>query len=324
MKRVNPKSILILAILLLIVCRSFGFSSFPNISCQKIQSSYSDVASQAAGFIAITNNSRIDWISDKGEITKSKSFDGESFKSLLINNQELIVLGLHGQILFFKNDSSFHTIENHSGNSFKCLTLFKNKIIVGCENGELCFGYDGNYFESLKLKLKGSIVSLSSSIKDCYGVTDQGEIIHTNDGINWTIFDFNSVYHGYYKTCTFIKVETTPNQIAVIGKNDEGLPVLFFSSKGNVWSERPLIYNDEQGFKAQLSEIPNDIYYDSLQDQFILLCSNGLIMSIPSCSHCNKLYKITDKKLYGISGNEHVLILVGDDNFIKTINADTL
>jgi hypothetical protein len=102
------------------------------------------------------------------------------------------------------------------------------------------------------------------------------------------------------------------------------LPVLIFSSAGNVWSERPLTFNDEQGFNAQLSEIPNDIYYDSLNDQFILLCTNGMIMTIPSCSHCNKLYKVTDKNLRGISGNEHALILVGDDNFIMTINADNL
>jgi hypothetical protein len=172
--------------------------------------------------------------------------------------------------------------------------------------------------------LKGNIVSLSPGAAECYGVTDQGEIIQTNDGLKWSIFDFNDVYKGYYKTCSFTKVLVTPKQIAVIGKNADGTPVLYFTSQGNVWSERRLIYADENGFGGYLTDIPNDIYYDSFKDLFILACSNGKMLTIPSCSHCNKLYTISDKNLWGVSGNEHALILVGDDKFIKIMNTDFL
>jgi hypothetical protein len=324
MKRENPKSILILAGLLLAVCSGFGFSPFPEPFLGKIPGSYFNVVSQADWFIAITNDGRIDWISDNGTVIKTKSIEGEEFQTALINNQQLIVAGVQGSIFYFEKDADFQLIESGTTQTINCLAQFKNQIIAGYDNGELQIGNPGEPFKNIRLAVKGNIVSISSNALNCYGVTNRGEIIHTNDGLNWTIFDFNKVYDGYYNACSFEKVLVTPNQIAVIGKNVDGAPVLFFSSAGNVWSERTLTYTDEQGFNAKLSEIPNDIYYDSLKDQFILLCSNGIIMTIPSCSHCNKLYKITDKNLRGISGNEHAVILVGDNNFIKIINTDTL
>lgn len=324
MKMRNPKSILILTSVLLAVCCGFGFSSFPEPNFGEIPGSYFDVVSQSDGFIAITNDGRIDWISDNGTVINTKSLKGEEFQTALIDNQQLIIAGAQGSIFYFQKGAGFQKIESGTTQTINCLAEFKNQIIAGYDGGELRILNPGETHKITRLGLKGNIVSLSSNALNCYGVTDQGEIIHTSNGLNWTIFDFNKVYDGYYKACSFEKVLVTPKQIAVIGKNVDGLPVLLFSSAGNVWSERPLTYTDEQGFYAQLSELPNDIYYDSSKDQFVLLCSNGNIMTIPSCSHCNKLYKITDKNLRGISGNEHALILVGDDNFIKIINADTL
>jgi hypothetical protein len=324
MKRRNPKSRLILTSLLLAVCNGFGFSSFQNVACHESGNSYIDVVSQNDGFIAITNKGRIDWISDNGEVIKTKSLSGEEFREALITNQQLIIVGTQGSMFYQKKDEAFQLIESDITQTINCLAQFKNQIIAGYNSGDLRIVNPGKPHEINHLGLKGNIVSLSSNAFNCYGVTDQGEIFHTNDGLNWAIFDFNKVYDGYYKACSFGKVLVTPKQIAIIGKYNDGLPVLFFSSAGNVWSERPLTYTDEQGFNAQLGDIPSDIYYDSLKDRFILLCSNGIIMTIPSCSHCNKLYKITDNNLSGISGNEHALIIVGDDDYFKIINTDFL
>lgn len=324
MKRGNPISILILASLLLVVCSGFGFSSFPNIESQEIQSSYSGVASQANRFVAITNDGRIDWISEKGTVIQTKRIEGEAFKSVLITNQQVIVAGARGSLFYSENDTAFQKIDASITQTINCLALFKNQIVAGCDNGELLIGNSGESFKNVRLNLKGNIVSLCSGALECYGVTDRGEIIHTNDGSNWAIFDFNKVYDGYYKACSFIKVLTTASQIAVIGKNVDGLPVLFFSSKGNVWSERPLIYTDENGFNAQLSDIPDDIYFDFNRDQFVLLFPGGKLMTIPSCSHCQKIYEISENKCNAISGNEHSIIVVGENDYIKIINTDNL
>jgi hypothetical protein len=322
--RGNSKQILILTSLLLAVSNCFGFSAFINTNIREMPGSYLAVVSQADGFVAITNDGRIDWISDKGTVTKTKSIKGEELQTALICKRQLIVSGVQGSLFYSENDTTFTKIDCGATQTIKCLAQFENQMIAGCGGGELRIGNPGNPFKSIRLELKGNIVSLSSGASGCYGLTDRGEIIYTTDGLNWTIFDFNDVYKGYYKACSFVKILAAANQIVVAGKNEDGLPVLFFSSKGNVWSERPLIYTDEKGFNADLVDIPNDIYYDNSKDQFILVCTNGKLMTIPSCSHCNKLYEISGNNLTGISGNENNIIVVGDNNYFRIITANEL
>lgn len=320
----NPKSIFLLVSLLFAVCNGFGFPSLPNSGNQELQENYVDVVSQDGGFIALTNKSRVDWISGKGKPIKTKTIQEELLTCMTANEQRTIVAGEKGVIYSSSNDSMFRKIESGTTRNINCVTLFRDRIVAGNEGGELRIGNDEVPFVSVQLQLKGNIVSLSAGTSVCYGVSDRGEIIHSADGQNWTVFDFNDVYKGYYKTCTFSKVLVTPNLIAVIGKNTDGLPVLFFTSGGNVWSERPLIYTDEEGFNDQLNDVFINIYYDPSNDQFLLLCANSRLMTIPSCSHCNKLYTVSDNVLTGISGNEHDIILVGDNNFIRLISADYL
>lgn len=324
MKQVNLKPILFVASLILVNSFGFGFFSSQNSKNQPVGVSYTDVEPFADGFIALTNNGQIDWISENEKVTQTKNFDKEAFKALVVNNQQLIILGFNGQIFYVENDLSIHEIENLSSSSIQCITLFKNKIIAGCEHGELFVGDDVSTLKKLKLELKGSIVSLSSGIKDCYGVTDHGEIIHTIDGLNWTVFDFNSVYKGFYKACAFIKVEVAPKQIAVIGINEDNHPVLLFSSKGNVWTERILDYTDENGAHHLLSDIPTDIFYNTANDQFILTLANGRLITLPSCSHCQKYYKISNEDFNAIAANLSKIMIVGSNKYIKIINADAL
>ena len=181
---------------------------------------------------------------------------------------------------------------------------------------ELCYLY---YFV---IDLKGNIVSVSAGASECYGVTDEGEIIQTSDGFNWSIFNFNEFYSGYYKPCSFTCISVTENMIAVAGKNQDNLPVLMLSAQGNVWSERSLDYTDENGYPRYLQEIPNSIFYDLSEDRFLLVCNKGKIMSIPSCSHCNRLVGlVTEENLTGIAYNGGVLIVVGESDRPRKINS---
>ena len=320
----NPTFIFLLASLLFVSNNGFGFPLFPPCSVQESSEKYIEVTSQGDGFIAITNKNRIVWISKIGKTVKTENIKGELLNCLAAKEQRVIVAGEKGVIYAFQNDSSFQKIESGTTKNINCVALFRNRIIAGTDGGALRIENDEGLFVNVSLKLKGNIISLSAETSVCYGISDRGEIIHSTDGLNWILFDFNEVYKGYYKACTFSKILVTPIQIAVIGKNTECQPVLFFSSAGNVWSERQLIYSDEKGFNTQLSDFPVNIYYDSFKDQFILVCTNGNLMTIPSCSHCNKFYKISENRLNGISGYEKELILVGDNNYIMTIKTDLL
>jgi hypothetical protein len=319
----NPKPIFLLAGCLLAGTVGFGFSSSENQNPGKSQLNYRDVISTDGAYIAVTRGGRIDRISENGAIIQSRQMKTEELKSILVSNRQLIVAGTHGAIYEIENSASepkyIGTID-----SVHCLVSFRDLIIGGCNKGKLQIRSTGDQKKEIRLDLKGNIVSLSSGTTECYGVTDEGEIIHSDDGKNWTLFDFNAVYKGYYSSAVFKEVLVTPKQIAVVGKNAEGAPVLFFSSKGNVWTQRPLNYTDEEGYYTPLEEIPKDIAYDSLNDQFILLCSEGRLLTIPSCAHCNRIYEIPGKNLTAISGNEHAVIVVGENGYFKIIKTDVL
>jgi len=141
-------------------------------------------------------------------------------------------------------------------------------------------------FDYFRISNNGVALKLSDKTGK-YAVTDNGELIRSEDGFNWELFDFNSIYAGYYKPCRFIDVLETENVIAAAGVNNENKPVLYMSSAGNVWSERQLIYTDESGQISYLDDVPKSLLYDSQSDSFILVCENGK-MIIPSCSHCNR------------------------------------
>ncbi len=323
MNSVNPKSLLLLAILLFAGHHGFGFTSFPYFQDQESREEYVDVACQGNVFVAITENGRIDWISEEGVVIQTRELE-EKLTSIHASDQQLIVSGSLGSLFYVEKDASFRKIDCVTTCTINCLTSFKNHIIAGGNNGELRIGNSKNSFECIRLALKGNIVSLSSGNSDCFGVTDQGEIIHTTDGKIWDIFDFNKIYNGYYKACTFSKILVTQNQIAVIGKTTESSPVLYFSSKGKVWTQRLLTYTGEGGFHAETKDVPSDIYYDSSRDQFVLLFPKGNIMTIPSCAQCHELFEISENKLNSISGNERTIMLAGDNKYFRIIHAEFL
>jgi len=97
-------------------------------------------------------------------------------------------------MLISSGEDNFSKIDCGTNRNINTLTFFKEKIVAGAEGGEIVVGTESGLFKTIQLDLKGNIVSLSANTTDCYGVTHKGEIIHTKDGINWSVFDFNKAY----------------------------------------------------------------------------------------------------------------------------------
>jgi hypothetical protein len=271
-------------------------------------------------FIAAGSDGRIDWISASGTVIKSEKFTGEKFNSIISDGITVITAGDNGTIYVSSEKGGFRKIDSDSKENINSLALFRGKIIAGSDHGEIISGDLIGSLKSTKLAVKGNIVSVSAGESGCFGVTDEGEIIHSVDGIKWNITDFNKVYSGYYKTCYFTKILVTENRIAVIGKYHDGSPVFMLSTLGNVWSERTLIYNDNQGFKNILVDSPNDIIYDPSGDIFYIVFNKGKVMQLPSCNQCNKVIEISGEDLKGISFNENTLMIIGGNFLINTVS----
>ncbi|WP_163321723.1 hypothetical protein [Draconibacterium mangrovi] len=323
MKQRNPISKLLQPLVLVVACFGFGFSYSSDFNVEKETDNIS-VTAFGDGFITVSENGCIKWISGDGKIVQSKSIQDLKFSTVAANGKYLISAGNDGTIYYAKEDCVFKPIHSGTVKTVNCLTLFKNKVLAGCNSGELRIGSLDQKLEFANVELTGNILSLSSNETYCYGLTNHGEIFCTSNGTEWNVIDFNEMYKGYYQSCTFSKILVTQNQVAVVGNNSDGEPVLYFSSKGNVWTERPLIYTDEEGFKAKLNEVHRDIFYDTMHDQYLLLLAQGKLMTIPACSHCHQLYKITDAEIHAISGNDKNIILVGENDYIQLINTELL
>lgn len=308
---------------LIIVLAGFGIGfSFPSDFNVEKETDNILVTAFGDGFIAVSENGCINWIAGDGKIVQLKSIPDVKFSTVAANEKYVLTAGSNGAIYYVEEDYVFKPIHSGTVKNVNCLTLFKNKVLVGYNSGELRIGSLDQKLEFANVELTGNILSLSSNEAYCYGLTDKSEIFYTSNGTEWNVIDFNEMYKGYYQSCTFSKILATQNQIAVVGENTDGEPVLYFSSKGSVWTERPLIYTDEEGFKAKLNEVPRDIFYDTTHDQYLLLLAQGKLMTIPACSHCHQLYKITAAKIYAISGNDKNIILLGEKDYIKLINTE--
>ncbi|MDM7917700.1 MAG: hypothetical protein QUS12_00860, partial [Methanosarcina sp.] len=211
-------------------------SSFFFQEAQKKRQGYSDVTAYGEGFIAAGTDGRIDWISITGMVTRSESFPGERFNCIVSGDKRIIAAGDRGTILISSEKGIFRKVESHFMENINSLTIFKGIIIAGADNGSVITGDGTESFKKIKLDVKGNIVSVSARQSDCYGVTDEGEIIHSSDGIKWDITDFNKVYSGYYKPCYFKRVVVSENSIVITGVRSDGSPVLLFSSYGSVWA----------------------------------------------------------------------------------------
>ncbi|MTK54475.1 hypothetical protein [Paludibacter sp.] len=284
------------------------------------QKGYNAAVAYADGFVVAGTEGKIDRLSRSGAVVKSEKFAGVEFNALVVHDQTIVAAGEMGALLISSNNGEFKPIDSGTDKTIHSLAFFSDKIIGGTDQGEIVAETGNGTFHKIPLALKGNIVSLSANVSECYGVTDAGEIIRSKDGIQWTITDFNTQYAGYYKPCVFTRVLAVDGRIAIAGKRNDGSPVLFFSTQGNVWTDRILDYTNDERQMNSPTEILNDIYYYYPEDLYFLACNNGIMMQIPSCSHCNKLIPIGTDDLRCMAFNGNVLLFAGSNYSIKAVD----
>jgi hypothetical protein len=285
-----------------------------------VNSGYRAITAFEDYFIAVGTDGRMDRINKSGEVFPIEHTFKANLNSVICDSERVIAVGEEGTILISTDGKKYSKLKCGTTENINCISSFKGILIAAAEHGTILLNKSGASWSSTKLSLKGDIVSISASTNLCVGVTNKGEIIKTSDGLNWSIFDYNAEYAGYSKKCLFKAVVVTENSIAVTGQHEDNTPVLLFSLAGNVWTERTLYYTDGQGKSNALTNLPNNICFDSINDQFFLACDNGEVFCLPACSKCNRSFAVTDKNLQGILCKDNRLILVGDNYFVHAIN----
>jgi hypothetical protein len=274
---------------------------------------YTDIVHFRDTFIAVGSDGRIDSISKSGKSIPINSSNKYKLNCAFSNDEILLAGGDHGTILYSYDGTSFYHAESGTDKNINGLTFKNGLILTGTDNGIILISKDGKSWSKIQTNIKGNIISLSTNHSFFIGVTDVGEIIKSFDGINWEIKDYNKEYAGYNLHSKFRKILAAQNSIIIIGTHDDGSPSILFSSLGNVWAERLPIYHDDQGMVCYLRNKPNGITYDPDRDEFILACDNGELLSLPSCTKCNKYAKISENDLNALIYDDNYLFIVGDE-----------
>ncbi|MBN2425319.1 MAG: hypothetical protein JXR46_03600 [Calditrichaceae bacterium] len=275
---------------------------------------YKDIVFFRDKYIAIGTDGRIDNISIHGEKLTIDSSCQYKLNSAFSNVNLFIAVGEHGLIIYSTDGNTFIRAESGTDKNISGITFKNGLIIAGAEDGALLTSRDAKVWNLIKTKAQGNILSLSSNNSLFIGVTDAGEIIKSTDGVKWEIRDYNKEYAGYNPYSKFKKILAVDNNIFIIGTHEDGSPSILFSSLGNVWAERLPVYYDDKGSVNYLISEPNDITYDPDQDQFILACEKGELFTLPGCSKCNKLIKISESDLSAIIYYNNFL-LIGDADY---------
>jgi hypothetical protein len=274
---------------------------------------YRDVVFYNEEYIAVGTDGRIDCIDKSGARIPVVTSSKYNLNCAVSYNQMLIVAGDNGTILYSSDGKIFSSAESGTDKNINGITVKNGLIAAGTDNGIILVSLNGKSWSSVHTAVKGNIVSLSANDSFFFGISDKGEIIRSDDGLNWDVKDYNKEYSGYNKSCVFKKILTTKNRIVIIGAHEDGSPSVIFSTLGNVWTERSLFYNDDQGMIRYLTSKPNDIAYDPARDQFILACDNGELFSLPGCTKCNAYARVSNNNLTGIICDGDYLLIVGDD-----------
>lgn len=279
---------------------------------------YRGTVAHEDGYIAVDSAGRVDWLLKDASIYQSAPLPATDLRCIVSTPESIVVGGANGALFVSTNNATFTRVDCKTDYTLHALALFNNKVLIGSDQGML-YTYDKGKVSSIQLPLKGNIRSLCARESDCFGVTDEGEIIHSTDGKEWTVFDFNEYYKGYYDASSFTRVASSGDRIFVTGTKQNGLPIVIFSSEGTVWVERTITYSDEQGRITNLETPIYDMAYDVNTDLFVLTCANGLLMTIPSCSHCNKAFYPSYDHLTGVARNKETFLIVGTNGFRRTL-----
>jgi hypothetical protein len=290
------------------------------ISATEYIKGYRDIMLYDGRYLAVGTDGRIDYISSSRKKSAVVSNTRNNLNCIAANDKVVVVAGDNGTILISPDGKSFSSTGSGTDSNINGITCRNGLFIAGADGGTILISKNGDSWGSINTEAKGNIVSVTANDSFFIGVTDRGEILISKDGFNWKIKDYNKEYSGYSKSCVFKKVLATNNRIVIIGRHDDNSPAVLFSTLGNVWVERTLVYDDDQGIMRFLTNDPNDIAYDPFRDQFILACDDGVLFSLPSCTKCNVFVTVSDYDLYAVICTENLILSAGEEFNISILD----
>ena len=164
---------------------------------------------------------------------------------------------------------------------------------------------DGNIRQLCRSRINNGtdiVVGIACAKDNTLILTEGGVLLSTVDFDSFTSMDFNGTYTPYYDETRFCAISASDNFYYIAGTYHDGLPAVFTSATGRIWSERTLSYTQERE-TLHLEHQPLGLAYDSLQDRFVMACTDGYLFYMPGCSHCNTIERKSMRDINAVAFN---------------------
>ena len=279
----------------------------------ELSSGYRAVCYDGDAFIAVGTNGRIDRIKPDKTVTGLSTVTNVCLNSVISMDGIDVAVGDGGVVLIAKDGGSFKTAKSSTTKSLYGVTIFRDTFLAAGADGTLICSADGEQWTSIDSGIKNDIISISANERMCMAVTRESQILMSVDGQKWDVLDYNAYYEGYAEPCRFRSVRSFGNMFYIAGEylNYPGKPAILSSDTGEIWLEHILIKINDSPGEEHLPLMPNAFAIDS--DQLVVACNDGKLLTVTSCSSCNKLDVIGDKNINDLVSANDFLVLVGDD-----------
>ena len=105
------------------------------------------------------------------------------------------------------------------------------------------------------------------------------------------------------------------NTVYICGEKEDGSPFLAGSVMGGVWAERDIAALEDNGSVKAPEGIPLCLTAAEEIEALVLGCSDGTVVTLPSCVKCNALYQIADTAITDIAAAGESVGFIADGEF---------
>lgn len=284
-----------------------NFSELWTANAHSEDRAYYDAISWKDGFLAAGSQGRVTRIGLDGSSELLLETHEDTFLDIAAGGGTAAAISLSGTVAAVDEGGEIVTYSAKEGHTYSSICFFRGQWLTGGSGGWLLQAADLSTWQPLEVPISGTITGLAATEDRCIGVTDQGEIFTSADGIHWSVLNYNEYYQ---QSISLQGIEALDAMFWAYGTRPDGTSTLILSMEGGVWLERSLIL-EGQSQQADLSRLEiGGLCSDG--EQAIAALSDGTALTMPSCAVCNKLTRIADWQLEAAAYNGGKLLFAGE------------
>lgn len=285
---------------------------------------YRDAIAYGDGFLAVGTEGRIDYISNEGVVEPRESGTTATLSGILEEEGYVMISAEDGTVLS-SPDGIHYTVNTVGDECLLGITVFQNQAFTVSDQGTVYSSYDLLEWTDTRFEELESAVAIASDNQCVVVVSEETDILTSEDGETWQHQNYNEKYEGLANTYGFRRAVGAGGTFFLLGYylDDPNIPAVLYSENGEVIMEKALLEINGEVPTGEKPIVLNDLGVDV--DQLYSPCEDGSVLTITSCVVCNELRQLAQApRLTSIAMTEQSVLVAGDDYYFTILDHEVL